>query len=171
MSKPAEAIVEVPVTAPGEAPKIRQVAPSRFQTGADYKRSTHIYNLPVDGSYNDLFQPEAWRLIAQRGSVGIGDLVEVRRDDMSLWAQLLVVESIQNHARIRVVELIKREFEPAAQDESEDKQFEIKHLGLQDGWAVLNKTTGRIIRKDMKDKDAARSFINSDLRPQLVGRR
>jgi hypothetical protein len=168
MSKTATAEATAEVATEVAAPA-RLVAPSRF-FGADFKRNLHLYNLPSDANYADLFKPEAWRLIAQKGSVGIGDKIEVRRDDLSLYAELLVVESITNHGRIRVVELVKKEFAPIAQDESEDKQFEIKHLGLQDGWAVLNKTTGRIIQKDLKSKDAARSYINTDLRPQLIGR-
>ena len=83
-----------------------------------------------------------------------------------LYAELLVVESISNHARIRVVELTKKEFAPIVRDESDDSQFEIKHFGLQDGWAVLNKTTQRVIVKSLKSKDDARAY----LRPHLVGR-
>lgn len=153
-----------------EAPALAQVIPARFFQ-AEFKRNVHVYNLPVDASYDDLFKPETWKQIAQRGAVGIGDKIEVRRDDMSLYAELLVVESITNHARIRVVEIVKKEFAPIAQDESDDTQFEIKHLGLQDGWAVLNKATQRVINKGMKSKEDARSYINSDLRPQMLGKR
>lgn len=161
MAATAEAKVEVPVVVSLDAGRFFQ---------AEFKRTVHVLNLAVPYNYQDLFNPDVWKSIARKGNVGIGDLIEVRKDDMSLWAQLLVTESIANHARIKVVELLKKEFEPAKQDASEDDQFEIKHLGLQDGWAVFNRSSQRCIMKNLKSKDAARDYINTSLRPHLVGR-
>lgn len=165
MAAAAEAKVETT-----EEPKANLIRPDRF-IEAQYRRNEYVVNLPADYPYEDLFKPGNWKQIARGAKIiNIGDEITVRKDDMSLWAKLLVVESVSRHARMAVVELFKKELAPIKQDETEDDQFEIRHLGLQDGWAVLNKSTGRIIRKDMKSRDDARSYINTDLRPQMVGR-
>jgi len=166
MAAAAEAKIETPPA----LPKVNLLRADRF-IEAEFRRNQYVYNLPADYPYADLFNPDNWKGLARLGKVNVGDTVEVRKDDMSLWALLLVVESISRHARLAVVEIFKKDLEPIKQDESEDDQFEIRHLGLQDGWAVLNKSTQRVIRKDMKSRDDARSYINGDLRPQMVGRR
>jgi hypothetical protein len=76
---------------------------------------------------------------------------------------------IPNHARIVVTELFKKDLAPIVQEEGDDEQFEIKHLGLQDQWAVVLKSTQRVLMKDMKNRDACKTYINS-LRPQSIGR-
>jgi hypothetical protein len=145
-----------------ETPTIRLIDPARF-IEAEYRRNQYVLNLPADFAYDDLFKNESWKRISSLGKVNIGDTIEVRRDDLSLWALLLVRESVTKHSRFVVVELIRKDLEPIKQDESDDAQFEVKHLGLQDGWAVLNKSTQRVMQKDFKDKDAARAYIANSL--------
>jgi hypothetical protein len=67
------------------------------------------------------------------------------------------------------VRIRKKDLAPIAQEAGDDEQFEIKHLGLHDQWAVLNKSTGRVLAKDLKNRDACKTYINS-LRPQVIGR-
>jgi hypothetical protein len=164
------ATAEAKIEAPALVSKADQIEPNRF-IEAQYRRNEYVVNLPADYEYAKLFNPDNWKQIA-RGSkiINIGDKIEVRKDDMSLWALLLVTESVALHARLVVAELFKKDLEPIKQDETQDDQFEIRHLGLQDGWAVINKSTQRVIRKDMKSRDDARAYINGDLRPQVVGR-
>jgi hypothetical protein len=152
-----------------EPTKLNQVEPDRFME-AQYKRNEYVINLPADYHYPDLFIPENWKAIARTGKVNVGDEITVRKDDLSLWAKLIVRECIPNHARVVVTELYKKDLQPIAQDVSDDEQFEIKHFGLQDGWGVVNKSTGKMIVKNLKSREAAKSYINADLRPQMIGR-
>jgi hypothetical protein len=143
------------------------VEASRF-TQAEFRRAQYVLNLPADFPYDDLFTPESWKNIARMGKLNMGDTIEVRKDDMSLWALLIVREAIPNHARIVVTEIFKKDLAAIVQEASDDEQFEIKHLGLQDQWAVLLRSTGRVLMKDMKSRDAAKNYIHS-LRPQSIG--
>jgi hypothetical protein len=150
------------------ATKIRPLDPARFGQ-AGHKRNEFVIFLPVDQPYEDLFQIDFWKSIARGDKVRPGDKIEVIRDDISLVAQLVVRESIGKHARIVVGEVSKTIFPRIVQDAGDDEQYEIKHLGMQDQWAVLLRSTQRVLAKDMKSRDEAKSYINS-LRPQPIGR-
>lgn len=149
-----------------EPPKKFPVTKDRF-IEARFARNDYVLNLPSDYPYAELLNPDNWKLIAGLGKVNIGDTIEVRKDDLSLWALLLVRESIEQHARIVVAELYKRDFAPIGQPEATDDQFEIKHLGLQDQFAVLLKSTGKVLVKNLKTEDDARRYV-VNLRPRKI---
>lgn len=155
-----------------EAPKpvpVVVVDPNRF-VEAEYRRNQYVLNLPADFPYENLFDPASWKRIAGMGRIiNTGDEITVRKDDMSLWALLIVREAVANHARIVVTEIFRKDLPPIEQEAGADEQYEIRHLGLQDGWAVLLKSTQRVLAKDMKNRDACKTYINS-LRPQVIGR-
>lgn len=154
------------IEAVAAAPKLCPVTKDRF-IEAQFGRNAYVLNLPSEYDYAELFRPENWKLISGGGKVHIGDTIEVRKDDLSLWALLLVRESIEKHARIVVAEIFKKDFAPIGQTEGTDEMFEIKFLGLQDHWAVYNKSTGRQLVKDLKSEDAARDYVNN-MRPRKI---
>lgn len=159
MTATAEAKIEAAQSFPVEMSRLSQ---------AEFARVQFVLNLPADYDYAELFNSDNWKAVARSGKLKMGDTIEVRKDDLSLWALLLVRESIEKHARIVVAEIFKKDFAPIAAAESNDEQFEIKHLGLQDQWAVFNRSTGRAMVKNLKSQDAARDYVNG-LRPRKIG--
>lgn len=150
--------------------KIEPLDPSRLSQ-AEFARVVHVVNIPTDYPYEALFTPDAWKRIARADKLRLGDEIVVRSDDLTLWAKLLVIESVSVHANVKVRELIAPvKGAGITQDEGPDDKYEIRHLGVQDQWAVVHKPDGRTIVKNMKSRDACKDYINN-LRPQPVGGR
>ena len=113
-------------------------------------RGDYVIFLPVDQPYEDVFRLDFWKSIARADRVRAGDKIVVIKDDISLVAELVVRESIGKHARIVVGEVGKTVFLPVIQDAGDDEQYEIRHLGMQDQWAVLLRSTQRVLAKDIR---------------------
>lgn len=106
------------------------------------------------------------------------DQVEVRCDDGTLFARLLVLQAERTWARVHVLEwhdLTTRDVSltktakdtqsgtPAAEVDHE-KEYQVVHKGPHKKWCVIRKADGAYIRDGEESKNAATTWLNDWLK-------
>jgi len=65
------------------------LTPTRIKL-AEFDRSTYAINPPAGSEFEEVLDPRYWAHLA--GQLRVGDVLEVKPDDMSWWALLLVTQ-------------------------------------------------------------------------------
>lgn len=123
------------------------MSPSQFREYAHVNRLWRC-NPEVATSFEDLFRPEYWAHVA--ATVLAGDRIEALAEDMSYFAELLVVDASRNWVKVKLlrkVELTEEEAEPLVVDE----EYEVKWRGNR-RWSVVRRVDGAVLQENLASK-------------------
>jgi len=116
--------------------------------------------IPTDVPWEAINSPRFWRVVVQR--IRIGDLVEVRSDDLTRWGLFLCNFVEVSTGAINLVPLIEREFKAAEFMPDATGAYVPRYLGVVDGWAVIRSEDEVVMAKNIRSQQEARSRIATD---------
>lgn len=119
-------------------------------SNAEHKRVVHTA-YPVEGvTLEDVLKPDFWVHVA--ASLKVTDKIEVYPADMSWYAELVVLSTGNNHAKVFPVLFV--EIGAKAGDEVADAVYEIKLRGPRK-WSAVHRENGSILFENIDTREDA----------------
>lgn len=136
---------------------------SRFQ-GAEYARMNYVYTVEAGTPYDELFEPSFWAHVASEKQIRPFDIFEIRPDEGTYFAELLVVEAERNFVRvleIRYVDLTKAKKSAPI---NADNGFVVQWAGPHDKFRVVRPAkkpgeSNAVMKAGFADKDSAQAWL------------
>jgi hypothetical protein len=123
--------------------------------------------LAPDQSIEDTLVPEFWRMQAQAimgydkaNPKGRLDIIEVRKPDTGMYAELLVTEVGPGFVRVRPI----KAYEPAPVEVKDDCPLTTKWNFGRKLHDVIRRTDGQVMASGFQTKDAAVSWIDNHIK-------
>ena len=139
---------------------------SRHFGVAEFKFRRWSAELTPDQTFEDALVPEFWKSQAEviRGHdkanpKGRGDIIEIRKPDTGLYAELLVLEVGPGFLRVKPL----KSFEPEVVKEAEGSSLTTKWNFGKKVHEVIRKSDGTVMATNFQTKDAAVKFINDSM--------
>jgi hypothetical protein len=146
-SKAAAAVEEAP----------RRVVPlqvTRWQIG-EFMNTRHSVAPASATPFEDLLRPEFWANITR---LAAGDIIEVRPEDQSYYAELYVMRRDRTSATVAVIREPVR-LVPAYKPLPGSAAFKVEFAGSHGKWRVLRISDGASIRDKLGSEGEARSWL------------
>ena len=109
---------------------------------ADHVRNAKAYNVPSGHTIEDLMIPEYWANEAKK--VTLLDRIELRAEDLSFWAEAIVVAKSATSVKLFIIQHHKLSGENKKFNEEIKDKYEIKFRGLK-GHSVVRKSDKSVI--------------------------
>lgn len=129
---------------------------TRFKESG-YVRTVWCATVPQDVTRKDLLKPEFWSHIA--GQARPGDLIDVRVDDESFFAQYYVKSCSRTY--VQVFELNWFDLSDAKTEKLQEsmEEFEYKYRGPYAKHSILRKSDGAVMIEKLDTKEAAVKWL------------
>lgn len=127
-----------------------QISPGRMRL-SQYERQEWVANAPEGCTPDDIKKQDFWSLMAYQ--MKPYDRVEVRADDGSWLAELVVVGCGRNWAKVSVLNHYK--LADAGKEMKGDAEFRIDFKGPQRKWCVIRNSDDEYIRDKLGSKEEA----------------
>jgi hypothetical protein len=154
-AKPAAATKAKATTEPDAAP--RRVVPlqvTRWQLG-EFMNHRHSVAPASNTPFEDLLRPEFWANITR---LTAGDIIEVRPEDQSYYAELYVMKKDRNSATVAVIRAPVR-LEAAFKPLPGEKSFKIEFAGTHAKWRVIRLADLAVMRDKFASEAEARAWL------------
>lgn len=95
------------------------------------------------------------------------DRIEVRSDDGTYFAELLVLEAARNYARVHVLTWTDLSTKDVAQSQGakgDDKAYRVEYKGPHLKWCAIRNSDGGILYEKEESKVAAQARVNDHVR-------
>jgi hypothetical protein len=136
-------------------PKKRRLPLARFGPAGHFRGDIVCATFPMDWEYQEILHSDVWDLVAPR--VVIGSKIECRNDNLTWYAELIVVSATLG--RIEVRELMHRQLAPANSAGEERGAYRLEYRGVTDRWVVIRTADDREMARDLPSRDEARSRV------------
>ena len=141
-------------------PELRNVKleRNRFHS-AEFKRQIWVVDVEQNTKLDDIANPAFWGNVSNQMSQF--DWIEVRCEDGSWIAELLVLESVPNaYTRVKVMSCFELEEREAAQDAvTGPSGYEVFHRGTHHKWAVKRLSDNEVIHNGEPTRSAAYAWV------------
>jgi len=127
---------------------IRLTTP-RFKN-AEYERVIYVATVEPKITMDDILDPSFWAYVEP--NIKPYDKIEVRTDDSSFYAELLVLSKGKAWVKCKVISHIELNSETK---QSPDAQYEAKWKGPHLKFCVVRKSDGEVIEDTIPDKEDA----------------
>lgn len=149
-----------------EAVKLEQkrsvtIDPSRMRL-AEYDRQDWIANVPEGVTIEDVQKPEFWSHMAQQ--IKPYDHIEVRAEDETWIAQLLVLRTDRTWAKVHLLK--HYELTGAIATANIESKYEVQWKGPQKKWCVIRKSDNAIQKENCEKTEAIAWMDNHE---RMVG--
>lgn len=124
----------------------------------------HTFDDVLSPMYFSQFRPQQKQRIGDKG-VRVGDLIEVRAEDMSWYATLMVRAVPDGMSTVQTAIIDYKEFSIEAEEQS---AFSWEYRGLNEKWVLMHK--GKVIETRIDSADACRLRADWHDREQAAGR-
>lgn len=132
-----------------------QLNPARLAQG-EYVRTVHVATAEQGTAEEDLINPAYWAHVASK--MRPWDRIEVRSDDGTFYAELLVLDSSRTWARVKLLKFLPLTSADVSQTQADD-EYEIKFRGPVLRWSVVRRLDNAVIKEAMQNKDEAAAFL------------
>lgn len=122
---------------------------SRFSL-AEYERNIFVVTPETGTSFEELQDPAYWAHVAAK--LKPWDMIEVRAEDGSYWAQMLVQDASRLWAKVTVLKHVQ--LHAVEQKSSEIDGHLVKFGGPVKKWTVVRLTDKAVLRDGMSKADA-----------------
>lgn len=137
------------------------LGPERLR-GADFERLIYVANPGEGVVLDDLLRPECWASVANM--LRTWSHIEVRAEDGSYYAELLVTGVDRAWARVEVLNFKELTTKDVALTQStRESKYEIKHTpGLQ--WHIIRRSDRHIVKDNMQLRSQADDALREHLK-------
>jgi hypothetical protein len=159
MSKTATAetlIEDTPPPAPSAVPILNA---ARFGQPGQF-HADWCATVPSDTPWEAIHSPRFWRVVVHR--MRIGDLIEVRSDNLTKWGLFLVTFVEVSTGAINLAPIHEREFEAAQFTPDATAAYYPSYQGVVNGWCVKRAEDDKVMVANLRSQQEARSRIASD---------
>lgn len=132
---------------------------SRFNQ-AEYVRNIWAVTPEAGTKVEDMLDPAFWSHVA--ASLKPWDKIEVRAEDGTFYAELLVLQSARNWAKVRLLSRV--ELKDAMPEGREVDGHIIKWAGPHAKWRVIRSTDNAVIHEKAESEAAANKWLTDHLR-------
>lgn len=138
-----------------EAPKrVASIIPSRFKV-AEYQRTVYVVNPEIGTTVNDMLRPEYWAHVGHQ--MKPYDRIEVRAEDGSYFAELLVRNAERGWANVTVLSRI--ELDAKAEPAPVSIDFKVEHAGPHHKWRVMRLSDTTVVKHGFENKTEANQWL------------
>ena len=140
-------------------PELRNVKLERNRFhGAEFKRQIFVADVEQNTQLEDIANPAFWGNISNQ--LGLFDRIEVRCEDGSWIAELLVLEATNTYARVKILNCIELEEQEVAQTAiAAPSGYEVFHRGTHHKWAVKRLSDSEVIHNGESSRAAAHAWV------------
>jgi hypothetical protein len=128
------------------------IQPSHMQL-AEYERQDWVANAPEGVTPDDLKNPAFWALMSSQFKPF--DRIDVRADDGSWLAEVIVKQADRNYAHVQVLNVYKLD----ATEATKDSEYEVEWTGPQKKWCVKRLSDDELIKTGCDTKVAANDWL------------
>jgi hypothetical protein len=158
-SKPAAAAKPEPKEKPAEKPaeEARRVVPlsvTRWQLG-EFMNARHSVSPSSGTPFEDVLRPEFWANIVRMAP---GDIIEIRPEDQSYYAELYVLKRDRTSATVAVIRP-PVPLEPAFKPLPGIINFRVEFAGSHGKWRVLRISDNVVMRDRFGTEGEARKWL------------
>lgn len=133
-----------------------QLNPARM-TPAEFGRTVYVVTAEPETTKEDLLKPEYWAHVANK--LRPWDRLEVRSDDGTFFAELLVLESSRVWARVHLLQHITLTSADVAQTQARNQDYEVRFRGPVLKWCAIRLSDAEPIKERMGSKEEAQAFL------------
>lgn len=155
-----EAKAEAPKRLPGSPMTGERIKEQEFQ------RTIWVATSLENTIPEDLLAPEYWAHVS--AMLKPWDRIEVRANDGSWLAELLVLESARNWARVHILNAYKLTTTDMAMTQAEIRgkyaDFRIEHMGPHEKWCVIRRSDNQKIHEGAENNDSARAWLDARIK-------
>lgn len=137
-----------------EAKRAIMILPTHMAL-AEYQRQDWVANAPEGVVPDDLKNPAFWALMADQFKPF--DRIDVRADDGSWLAEVIVKQADRTYAHVQVLNVYKLD----ATEAVKDGEYEVEWKGPQKKWCVKRLSDDELIKVGCDTKIAANDWLNS----------
>jgi len=156
-SKEAAAAIKAKPGATEPVEEARRVVPlqvTRWQLG-EFLNNRHSVS-PASGTpFEDLLRPEFWANITRMAA---GDIIEVRPEDQSYFAELYVLKRDRNSATVAVIREPVR-LVAAYKPLPGEVNFDVEFAGSMAKWRVVRRSDKSVMRDKFNSEGEARKWL------------
>jgi hypothetical protein len=131
-----------------------QISPGRMKL-SQYERQEWVANAPEGCIVDDIKKQDFWALMAHL--MKPYDRIEVRADDGSWLAELVVIGCGRNWAKVSVLNHYK--LDDASDEMKDDAEYSIAFKGPQKKWCVIRNSDDAYIREGIGSKQEAQAAM------------
>lgn len=137
------------------APKKREIYidPGRMQL-SEFARQDWVANAPEGATPEDIKNPAFWMLMSQQ--MKPYDRVEVRADDGTWLAEVLVLEAERTYARVSVLNVFELDSQADTQVQTD---FEVFWRGPQHKWSVKRTSDNEVVKSGLSTRSEGISWL------------
>jgi len=129
---------------------------TRFKE-TEFVRTIWCATVPSDVTRKDLLKPEFWSHIA--GEVKSGDLIDVRIDDESFFAQYYVKACTRTYVQVFELHWFDLSNAETEKLEKDMEEYEYKYRGPYAKHSILRKSDSSVMIDKLDTKDAAIKWL------------
>lgn len=124
--------------------------------GGEFARQVHRTTIPSGVSFADILPADAWSLVSARFVQG--DIIEALAEDGSWYAELLVRECSNVHAKVGV--LMHKDFVvKTAVPVVEDPDFKVEFKGPNHKWSVIRVKDAVNVKNGLSSREEATAWL------------
>ena len=155
--------MEQVINQPETKERVVQLNPTRFK-GSEYERTVWVCTVEEGVDDKDLLKPDYWAHVANR--MRPFDRIEVRADDGSYFAELLVVSVDRNWAKVKGLQYVSLVDESVGYEPGGSKDYLVKWRGPHRKWSVLRMSDNAILKDECQTQAEAQLWLNGHLQVQ-----
>lgn len=150
-----------PVAKPERKP-VAALSPERFKT-AEYERAIHVANADEGTLPEDITQPDYWAHAASQ--IKPWDRIEVRANDGTWFAELLVLDVSRQWAKVHVLGVHRfSDFDTSLTGATLNLPYFVTHKGPQKKWCVIRRVDNAILHEQASSPEEATTWMNERMK-------
>jgi hypothetical protein len=136
-----------------------QLNTTRFK-GSEYERTVWVVTVEEGVTSDDLERPDFWAHVANR--MRPFDRIEVRADDGSYFAELLVIAVDRNWAKVKGLMFVQLNEEATGYAPGSADHI-VKWRGPHRKWSVVRKSDNAVLKEECQTQAEATLWLNGHL--------